>query len=132
MQGIKEELKLHNIDIDKIEFNTDLLGKIQEAANKLREYTSNRLEVILNNNLIEAKDKYTGYRTILGCRLSYADLDKNISFIVREDTKPTYEELENRVNKALSKLESMFDNGNEDAILDDLLELDRVLRGDKE
>lgn len=132
MQGIKEELKLHNIDIDKIEFNTDLLGKIQEAEYKMREYTSNRLEVILNNNLIEAKDKYTGYRTILGCRLSYDNLDKNISFIVREDTKPTYEELENRVNKALSKLESMFDNGNDGTILDDLLELDRVLSGDKE
>ena len=33
-------------------------------------------------------------RTILGCRLSYADLSKDISFIVRQDNEPTYEQLQ--------------------------------------
>jgi hypothetical protein len=100
----------------------------------MQDYTlKDRFEVILNNNLIESKQKLTGFKTILGCRISYDNLDKNISFIVREDTEPTYEELARRINKAISKLESMFANGDEKTILDDLLELDKVLRGsDKE
>ena len=34
-----------------------------------------------------------------------------------------------RINRARSKLQSMFDNGNEETILDDLLELDKILEG---
>ena len=58
-----------------------------------------RLEVVLNNNLIDIKDKITDNRTILGCRLSYADLSKDVSFIVRQDNEPTYEQLQQENEK---------------------------------
>ena len=127
---MKEELKQFDIDIDSIKESNDLIGNIYEAIRKMQDYTlKDRFEVILNNNLIESKQKLTGFKTILGCRISYDNLDKNISFIVREDTEPSYEELARRINKAISKLECMFANGDEKTILDDLLELDKVLRG---
>ena len=92
---MSEELKEFDINLNDIEENAYLFNTINEAVEKMRVATlKDRFEVVLNNNLIEAKDKYTGFRTILGCRVSYDDLDKNVSFIVREDTKPTYEELE--------------------------------------
>lgn len=97
---MKEELKQFDINIDDIKLNNNLFDNIHEAVEKMKLYTlSNRFEVVLNNNLIEAKDKYTGFRTILGCRISYDNLDKNISFVVREDNKPTYEELENIIKE---------------------------------
>ena len=92
---MSEELKEFDINLNDIEENAYLFNTINEAVEKMRVATlKDRFEVVLNNNLIEAKDKYTGFRTILGCRISYDNLDKNVSFIVREDTKPTYEELE--------------------------------------
>lgn len=92
---MSEELKEFNINLEDIEENVYLFNNINEAVEKMRVATAkDRFEVVLNNNLIETKDKYTGFRTILGCRVSYYNLDKNVSFIVREDTKPTYEELE--------------------------------------
>ncbi len=59
----------------------------------------NRLEVVLNDNLIEVKDKITNFRTIFGARISYDNLSKDISFIVKKDNKPTYERLEQQVKK---------------------------------
>ena len=92
---MSEELKEFDINLEDIEENVYLFNNINEAVEKMRVATlKDRFEVVLNNNLIETKDKYTGFRTILGCRISYDNLDKNVSFIVREDTKPTYEELE--------------------------------------
>lgn len=38
--------------------------------------------------------------------------------------------LETRLKKAADKLQSMFDNGNEETVLDDLLELDKILKGE--
>ena len=104
---MSEELKQYNIIIEDIKENNNLFNNIQEAIDKLRIHTlADRFEVVLNNNLIETKDKYTGFRTILGCRVSYDDLDKNVSFIVREDTKPTYEELEDNWDKLKEWLEN--------------------------
>jgi len=97
---VKEELQEFNINLEDIEENIYLFNNINEAIEKMKKATlKDRFEVVLNNNLIEAKDKYTGFRTILGCRISYDNLDKNISFIVREDNKPTYEELESRLKQ---------------------------------
>lgn len=128
---IKEELKWHNIDLDNIEINDNFICKLQEAIFKMREYTlKDRFEVILNNNLIEAKDKYTGFRMILGCRISYADLDKNISFVIREDTKPSYEELQNRIDKALEYMEKhKSDWVDEDGLIDYFVEIKDILKG---
>ena len=97
---MKQELKQFDIDLDKIEENSELFDNIHEAIEKMKLYTlSDKFEVVLNNNLIESKEKLTNYRTIMGCRISYDNLDRNISFIVREDKKPSYEKLENQLQQ---------------------------------
>lgn len=98
---MNEELKQFNINLEDIEENNNLFENLNEAIEKMKLYTlKDRFEVVLNNNLIETKEKLTNFKTILGCRISYDYLDKNISFIVREDNKPTYEELEQKIDKA--------------------------------
>ena len=96
----KEEMKGFNISIDDIEPSDDIFGAIEKTIIKMRnDYLIDRLEVILNGNLIECKDKITNFRTILGCRVSYDNLPKDVSFIVRKDEKPTYEKLEKEIER---------------------------------
>lgn len=106
---MSEELKEFNINLEDVKESNNLFDNLHEAIEKMRLHTlSDRFEVVLNNNLIESKEKLTNFRTILGCRISYDNLDKNISFIVREDNKPSYEELENkidRLNNIINELE---------------------------
>ena len=97
----KKEMRAFNINVDDIKPDEHIFGAIEEAIIKMRnECLIDRLEVVLNNNLIDIKDKITDNRTILGCRLSYADLSKDVSFIVRQDNEPTYEQLQ-KENKQL-------------------------------
>lgn len=97
---MSEELKQFDINIDDIKESNNLFDNIYEAIEKMKLHTlTNKFEVVLNNNLIESKEKATNYRTIFGCRISYENLDKNISFIVREDTKPSYEELQHQLEQ---------------------------------
>ena len=103
----KKEMRAFDINVDDIKPDEHIFGAIEEAIIKMRnECLIDRLEVVLNNNLIDIKDKITVNRTILGCRLSYADLSKDVSFIVRQDNEPTYEQLQ-KENKQLK------DNWNE-------------------
>jgi hypothetical protein len=91
----KKEMRAFDINVDDIKPDEHIFGAIEEAIIKMRnECLIDRLEVVLNNNLIDIKDKITDNRTILGCRLSYADLSKDVSFIVRQDNEPTYEQLQ--------------------------------------
>lgn len=122
---MSEELEEFDINLEDIEENVYLFNNINEAVKKMRVATlKDRFEVVLNNNLIEIKDKYTGFRTILGCRISYDDLDKNVSFIIREDTKPTYEELENQIKEVREYANNiMFETKAEEKIQDDILEI---------
>lgn len=114
--SLKSDLKMFNIDIDDIEFVPNFSEVLQEAIAKMREETLlKNLEVVLNNNLIEARYKPTNYRTILGCRVSYADLEKSVSFIVRPDEKPSYEYLEQQckrqkevIDKAIEYIEKEY------------------------
>ena len=114
----KKEMRAFDINVDDIKPDEHIFGAIEEAIIKIRnEYLIDRLEVVLNNNLIDIKDKMTDYRTILGCRLSYADLSKDVSFIVRQDNEPTYEQLqqENKrqkevINKAIEYIETCNPN----------------------
>lgn len=39
-------------------------------------------------------------------------------------------DLQQRIDKALTKIDNMFNNGDEYTIIDDLLELDKILKGD--
>lgn len=43
-----------------------------------------------------------------------------------------YADYKSRLEKASNKLDSMFANGEENKILDDLLELDKIVKGDKQ
>lgn len=38
-------------------------------------------------------------------------------------------ELKRRINKVLNKIDNMFDRGDTNTIIDDLLELDKILKG---
>lgn len=38
-------------------------------------------------------------------------------------------QLQERINKALNKIDNMFDRGDTNTIIDDLLELDKILKG---
>ena len=107
--SLKSDLKTFNIDIDDIEFNPHFFETLQEAIDKMREETlSKNLEVVLNNNLIKAIYKPTNYRTILGCRVSYADLEESVSFIVRPDEKPSYECLEQQCKKQKEAIDKIM------------------------
>ena len=98
--SLKSDLKTFNIDVEDIEMNPHFFEVLQEAIDKMREETlSKNFEVVLNNNLVEVRDKNTNYKITLGCRVSYADLEESISFIVRPDEKPSYEYLEQQCQK---------------------------------
>ncbi len=43
--------------------------------------------------------------------------------------KKENEQLKERINKALNKIDNMFDRGDTKTIIDDLLELDKILKG---
>lgn len=114
---MNDELKQFNIDINDIKESNNLIDNIHEAIHQMSLVTmKDRFEVILNNNLIEFKEKATNYRTIFGCRISYDNLPKDISFIVREDTKPSYEKLQSNWNSLKEHLEWEINdyNGNID------------------
>lgn len=52
---------------------------------------------------------------------------------IDEDYRRGYIQLQRRINKALKKINNMFELANEETIIDDLLELDKILKGnDKE
>lgn len=96
----KKEIRAFDINVDDIKPDEHIFGAIEEAIIKMRnECLIDRLEVVLNNNLIDIKDKITDNRTILGCRFSYADLSKDVSFIVRQDNEPTYEQLQQQCKR---------------------------------
>ena len=92
---LKDEAMLFNIDIEQIKSSNKLFENIDEAICKMREkYYKENLEVILNKNLISVKDKLTGIKTIFGCKVTFRDLDENISFVFRPG-EGIYEESEN-------------------------------------
>ena len=110
----KKEMRAFDISVDDIKPDEHIFGAIEEAIIKMRnECLIDRLEVVLNNNLIDIKDKITDNRTILGCRLSYADLSKDVSFIVRQDNEPTYEQLQQQCKKqkeVIDKINHILNN----------------------
>jgi hypothetical protein len=119
---LKKELKGFNINIDDIEPNDNILGALEEAIVRMRnEYLINRLEVVLNDNLIEVKDKITNCRTLLGARISYDNLPKDISFVIREDNKPTYEQLEQQCKKQKEVIDKLKEFINKYAYKPDIL-----------
>lgn len=121
----KKEMRAFDINVDDIKPDEHIFGAIEEAIIKMRnECLIDRLEVVLNNNLIDIKDKITDNRTILGCRLSYADLSKDVSFIVRQDNEPTYEQLQQQckkqkevIDKSVNDIQEIIDAVNKNTII---------------
>lgn len=151
---MKEKLKLFKIEIDDIEnidFENCMLQKI--ARQCADEMDLKRLELVLNENIITAKDKFTGIHSYMGMRVSLEPLEKDISFIVRPTNEPTYEdlskenkqlkhildELEEWAEEQITTIKTTFSqvNGNyfimNDSIevLEDTLDKIKELRGDK-
>lgn len=59
-----------------------------------------------------------------------------MNMLVKNEIKPIkmvllddYNELTQRTEKALNKINNMFDRGDANTIIDDLLELDKILKG---
>ena len=91
---MNEKLKLFKIEIDDIEnidFENGMLQKI--ARQCADEMDLKRFELVLNENIITAKDKFTGIHSYMAMRVSLEPLEKDISFIVRPTNEPTYEDL---------------------------------------
>lgn len=110
---LKKELEVFDIDLDSIEPTHNFYEQVNKAIEEMQRNTlKDRFEVVLNDNLIKTKEIKTNYRTICGCRISYDDLEKDISFIVREDDKPTYEQLEEENKKLKQQNEFLMKQDN--------------------
>ena len=80
----------------------------------------------MNKKIEELYNKLGAQNKIINDQaLEIARLNKNLSF--EEKVVQEYLAIEQRLDKARSKLESMFDNGNEESVLEDLLELSKIL-----
>lgn len=110
---MKEELKVFDIDLDSIKSVNNFYEQLRKAIEEMQRNTLNdRFEVVLNDNLIKSKEIKTNFRTIMGCRISYEKFEKDISFIVREDDKPTYEQLEEEIKKLKQQNEFLMKQDN--------------------
>lgn len=102
---MNKKLRAFNIEIDDIETINFENGMLQQIARKCaEEYDLKRLELVLNGNIITAKDKFTGINSYMGMRVSLEPLEKDISFIIRPTNKPTYDELEKENQELKRKL----------------------------
>lgn len=59
-----------------------------------------------------------------------------MNMLIKNEIKPIkmvllddYNELKQRTEKASNKINNMFDRGDDNTIIDDLLELDKILKG---
>lgn len=141
---MNEKLKCFNIEVEDIENINFENGMIQQIARKISdEYDLKRFELVLNENIITAKDKFTGLHSYMGMKVSLEPLEKDISFIVRPTNEPTYDDLllENKQLKhILDELEKWAKEGMEtgthlayecDLDFEDVLNKLKELRGDK-
>lgn len=55
------------------------------------------------------------------------DREKLLNYI--NSLKQENQQLKEKINKALNKINNMFDRGDGNTIIDDLLELDKILKG---
>lgn len=111
-----EKLRVFNIEVEDIE-NIDFEDTIiQQIARKYAdEMDLRRFELVLNENIITAKDKFTGINSYMGMKMSLEPLEKEISFIVRPTNEPTYDELKQenqqlkeKYNKLSNDYERMY------------------------
>lgn len=105
---IEKELKGFNINIDDIEPNEITHGAMQELIEKIIiEENVKRFEIVLNENILNIKDRLTGIHGYMDLKLSLEPLEKDISFIIRPTNELTYDELQQE-NKQLKEIIDMF------------------------
>lgn len=135
---MNEKLRTFKIEVDDIE-NVDFEhGMIQEIAKAYADAMDlKRYELVLNKNIITIKDKITGINSYMGMKVSLEPLEKDISFIVRPNNQPTYEDLQQenarlkeerkQIKEYVEKCnfdnaEILFDFGSEYCYIDDFKE----------
>lgn len=107
---IKEKLKGFNINIDDLKPNEDFQGTIQEIAKKIAiEEEQRRFEIILNKNILDIKDKFTGVHSYMGLKISLDSFEKDISFIIKPTSKPTYDNLLTQVEKQKEVIDKLIE-----------------------
>ena len=107
---------------------------INNAINKVLDHITN-----LQQDLDKANDIIQKDRQFYKCRMDeYAELKKEneeLNRMCELYSKSLYNaeltDYKSRLEKASNKVDSMFVNGEENKILDDLLELDKIVKGDK-
>lgn len=62
--------------------------------------------------------------------MELSNVNKSIE-IATKDLQQENQQLKDRINKAINKIDDMFNNGDEFTIIDDLIELDKLLKGYK-
>ena len=94
-------------------------GRLKKQNNDLRKIYKNTYNKLFENGNDEL------------ARYFQAQIDDCPTFYVEPiiDYAKEWKDYKSRIDKANNKLQTMFDNGNEQLILDDLLELDRILNG---
>lgn len=120
---------------DNVEESVCLL--ISNECQLLLDYITN-LQQLYENGL---KVNQSSHKYITELEMNNAilkeDLDK-ANDIIEKDRQfykcrmDEYVDYKSRLEKASNKLDSMFTNGEENKILDDLLELDKIVKGDKQ
>lgn len=107
---IKEILKGFNINIDDLKPNEDFQGAIQKIAKKIAiEEEQRRFEIILNKNILDIKDKFTGVHSYMGLKISLDSFEKDISFIIKPTSKPTYDNLLTQVEKQKEVIDKLIE-----------------------
>lgn len=111
---IKKELKGFNINIDDIEPNELTHGAMQELIeNLIIEKEVERLEIVLNKNILDVKDRLSGIHCYMGLKLSLKPFEKDISFIIRPTNELTYDELQQE-NKKLKLINEEYEKLNKE------------------
>ena len=81
--SFKEELSRFGIDLKTIKPSVKPYDEIKKAFQEMeKNYWLERLEIVLNGNLIHITDTLTKNIVIFGVKVDLAQLEKDISFIV--------------------------------------------------
>ena len=120
----KQEIKTDAQYIKDLWFHNDCILRAvvenQQLKEDIKGYEQERQKIY---NSIPFKENQQLKELINGIREERDYLFNKLSFEIQQ--------LKDRIDKALRKIENMFDLGNEETVIDDLLELEKTLKGEK-
>lgn len=110
---IKDVLKNFDISLDNIKTGGPADKVLREKIREIKTLEdTKRFEIVLNQNLIDIKDRFTCIHSYMGLKLSLEPFEKDVSFIIRPTNELTYEELKKenkqlkeKINKTIRMLE---------------------------